>query len=53
MSLKSYRDPTKGFSVIVQQEYDDESVKMSYMAEVNQKVAAFLSIFPFILEGRL
>ena len=53
MSLKSRRDPTKGLLVMVQHEYDDESVTFSYMAEVNQEVAAILPILPLLLEGRL
>ena len=38
---------------MVQQEYDDEPVKISYMAEINHKVAAILSIFLLFFEGRL
>ena len=53
MSLKSYSNPTKCLFVMVQQEYDNEPVIFSYMAEVNQEVAAILPILPVILEGRL
>ena len=53
MSLKSHRDPTKGLFVMAQQEYDDEPVTFSYMAKVNQEVAAILSILSLLLEGRL
>ena len=53
MSPKPYRDPTKGIFVMVQHDYDDEPVAFSYMAEVNQEVAAILHILPLILEGRL
>ena len=53
MSLKSHSDPAKGLFVMVQQEYDDEPVTFSYMAEVSQEVAAILPILPLLLEGRL
>jgi len=53
MSLKSYKDPTKGLFVMVQQQYDDEPVTFSYMAEVSQEVAGILLILPLLLEGRL
>ena len=53
MSLKSHRDPTKGLFVMIQQEYDDELVIFSYLAEVNQVVAAILHILPSLLEGSL
>ena len=49
MSIKSHRDPAKGLFVMVQQEYDDEPVTFSYMAEVNQEVAAILPILPLLL----
>ena len=38
---------------MVQQQYDDEPVTLSYMAEVNQEIAAILPIFPLLLEGIL
>ena len=38
---------------MVQQEYDDEPVTLSYMAEVNQEVATILPILLLLLEGRL
>ena len=53
MSLKSHCDPTNGLFVMVQQEYDDEPVNFSYMAEVNQEVAAILPLLPLLLERRL
>ena len=53
MSLKSHRDPTKGLFVMVQQEYDNEPVTFSYMAEVNQEVTTLLHILPLLHEGRL
>ena len=53
MSLKSYKDPTKGLFVMVQQQYDDEPVTFSYMAEVSQEVADILPILPLLLAGRL
>ena len=53
MSLKSYKDPTKGLFVMVQQQYDDEPVTFSYMAEVSQEVAGILPILPLLLAGRL
>ena len=53
MSLKSHCDPTKSLFVMVQQEYYDEPVNFSYMAEVNQEVATILPILPLLLEERL
>ena len=53
MSLKSQRDSTKGLFVMAQQEYDDGPVIFSYMAEVNQEVAAILPILLLLLEGSL
>ena len=53
MSLKSYKDPTKGLFVVIQQQYDYEPDTFSYMVEVSQKVAGILPILPLILEGRL
>ena len=53
MSLKSYKDPTKGLFVMVQQQSDDKSVTLSYMANITQEVAAILPILPLLLEGRL
>ena len=53
MSLKSHCDPTKGLFVMVQQEYYDEPVNFSYMAEVNQEVVAILPLLPLLLERRL
>ena len=38
---------------MVQQQYDDEPVTFSYMAEVSQEVAGILPILPLLLEGRL
>ena len=38
---------------MVQQEYYDEPVNFSYMAEVNQEVAAILPLLPLLLERRL
>ena len=52
-SLKSYKDSTKGLFVMVQQQYDDELVMFSYMAEVSQEVAAILPILQLLLEERL
>ena len=53
MSLKSHSDPTKGLFVVIQQEYDDETVTFLYITEVNQEVLAILPILPLLLEGRL
>ena len=44
MSLKSHRGPIKRLFLMIQQEYDDKPVVFSYMAEVNQEVAAILSL---------
>ena len=38
---------------MVQQQYDDELVMFSYMAEVSQEVAAILPILQLLLEERL
>ena len=38
---------------MIQQEYDNELVIFSYMAEVNQVIAAILHILPLLLEGSL
>ena len=53
MSLKSYKDPTKGICVMVQQQYDDESITLSCMSKVNQEVACILPMLPLLLKGRL
>ena len=53
MSLEFYKDPTKGIFVMVQQQYDNESVTFSYMVEVSQEVTAILPILSLLLEGRL
>ena len=53
MSLKSYKDQTKGLFVMVQQQYNDEPVTFSYIIEVSQEVAAILPILPLLLKGRL
>ena len=50
MSLKSYRDHTKGLFVMVQQEYDDELVTLSYMVEVTKKLQLFYLSFPYFLK---
>ena len=49
MSLESYKNPTKGLFVMVQQQDYDESVTFSYMAEVSQKVAGILPILQTLL----
>ena len=49
MSLESYKNPTKGLFVMVQQQDYDESVTCSYMAEVSQKVAGILPILQTLL----
>lgn len=46
-SLKYHKDPTKGIFVMVQQEYDDNSVTFSYMVEVNQDIATIYQPFPY------
>ena len=53
MSLKSYKDQTKGLFVMVQQQYNDEPVTFSYIIEVSQEVVAILPILPLLPEGRL
>ena len=53
MSLKFYKDPTKGIFVMVQQQYDNEPVTFSYMVDVSQEVTAILPILLLLLEGRL
>ena len=53
MSLKSYKNLTKGLFVMVHQQYDDALITFFYMADVSQEVAAILPILPLLLEGRL
>ena len=53
MSLKSYKDQTKGLFVMVQQQYDDEPLTFFYMTKVSQEVVAILSIRSLLLEGLL
>jgi len=53
MSLKSYKDPTKGLFVMVQQQSDDKPVTLFYMAKITQELAAILPILPLLLKGRL
>ena len=53
MSLKFYKDLTKGLFVTIRQQYDDEPVTFSYMVEVSQDIAAILPTLPLLLEGRL
>ena len=47
MSLKLYKDPTKSLFVMAQQQYVDEPVTFSYMAEVSQEVVCILPYFSF------
>ena len=51
--MKTYKDPTKGIFVMVQQQYDDEPVTLSNMVEFSQEIAAILPIPPLLLKGRL
>ena len=48
-----FKKKSKGFFMMVQQQYDDELIKLSYMYKVSQELTVILPILPLLLGDRL